>query len=194
MKFKKTSLVLAFLCSVGSVYAQAQFQPQIQLRPLYSNAAANNISAAAIAEMDLIGMGGEGLYWIGVAQYGNGPMQAVLEIQRGSKWMGPSCLKFINMKKTDSGYVVNTGNYIITYEHPALATSGSFADQPDGQRYKSFDRVLTIQRDDSVWQVTTSMQNNKRQVTWTDELGQVRSQLDVVTAMKPLQETPHCSI
>ena len=144
--------------------------------------------------MPLDGTGAFPMTWAGVAQYGHGPVQLVVELPRANKWLGVSCLKFLPMRKQGEAYVAATGGYVFTYESSRLAASGSYSDRPDPNRFTQFERALTIQQEDSVWEASVRMQGTQRTMRWTNPDGQVRSRQDVISAMKPLQQTAHCGI
>lgn len=162
--------------------------------PFASRASASSISEAPIVEMPLDGTGAYLMTWAGVAQFGHGPMQLVIELPRGNKWLGASCLKFINMQRKGDAYVSVTGGYVFTYESTPIAASGSYANQPDPGRFTQFERFLKIQKEDSVWEASTRMHGIQRQMRWTSDQGEVQVRNDVVASMKQLQNSPHCTI
>ncbi len=65
---------------------------------------------------------------------------------------------------------------------------------PHIQGFQQFERALTIQQEDSVWEASVRMQGTQRTMRWTNPDGQVQSRQDVISAMKPLQQTAHCGI
>ncbi len=190
----KQPLLVAALCSFLGFAANAQTFPSPFANPSVSQAPASTISAAAIVEMPLDGTGAFPMTWAGVAQYGHGPVQLVVELPRANKWLGVSCLKFLPMRKQGEAYVAATGGYVFTYESSRLAASGSYSDRPDPNRFTQFERALTIQQEDSVWEASVRMQGTQRTMRWTNPDGQVQSRQDVISAMKPLQQTAHCGI
>lgn len=190
-----TSSILTTLLAACSLLCTLPAAAQTMgTNPFASRAEASGISEASIIEMPLDGTGAYPMTWAGVAQYGHGPVQLVVELPRASKWLGPSCLKFITMKRQGDAYVSVAGGYVFTYESTALTTSGSYASRPDPNRFIHFERSLNIQKEDSVWEAKARMQGVQRQMSWTSEDGQVQARQDVVTSMKPLQRTPHCAI
>lgn len=192
-----TSKILATLVSAYSLFFSATIGAQVEtdfVNPLSSKAAASSVSAAAIVEMPLDGTGANQMTWAGIAQYGHGPVQLILELPRSSKWLGVSCLKFITMHREGNAYVSVIGGYVFTYESRRAAASGSYSDRPDPERFSQFERNLKIEKEDSTWQASASMQGNQRQMRWTDENGRLQVLQDVVTAMKPLQNISHCTI
>lgn len=190
----KQYLLAVATLSLFGLSAHAQQFPSGFANPSVSQAPASSISAAAIVEMPLDGTGSFPMTWAGVAQYGHGPVQLVVELPRANKWMGVSCLKFLPMRKQGDAYVAATGGYVFTYESSRLAESGSYGNRPDPNRFTQFERALTIQQEDSVWEASVRMQGTQRTMRWTNPEGQVQSRQDVVSAMKPLQQTPHCGI
>lgn len=162
--------------------------------PFVSKMEAKTVSEAAIVEMPLTGTGAFPMTWAGVAQFGNGPMQLVIELPRASKWLGTSCLKFITMHRKADAYVAVSGGYIFTFENAPVAVTGSYAGNPDANRFVQFERQMTIQKEDGVWEASSRMQGNIRQMRWTNNEGVVETRQDTVTAMKALQQTPHCTI
>lgn len=192
-----TSKILATLVSACSLFFSATTGAQVVgglSNPFSSSAAASSVSEAAIVEIPLDGTGAFQMTWAGVAQYGHGPVQLVLELPRANKWLGTTCLKFITMHRAGNAYVSVTGGYVFTYESKRSAASGSYSDRPDPGQFIQFERSLQIEKESSVWQASARMQGNQRQMRWTDENGQLQVRQDVVAAMKPLQNIPHCSI
>lgn len=187
-----SSLVAAAACLL-SPYSQAQMIGGFA-NPFASNEDASKISEAPIVEMPLDGAGAYPMTWAGVAQFGHGPVQLVIELPRANKWLGVSCLKFITMHREGLGYTAVTGGYVFTYESTPMAASGSYANRPDPGRFAQFERILKIQREDSVWEAISRMQGNQRQMRWTNEDGVVQAKQDVVASMKQLQNTPHCAL
>lgn len=192
-----TSKILATLVSAYSLFFSATIGAQVVggfFSPFSSSAAASTISEAAIVEMPLDGTGAFQMTWAGIAQYGHGPVQLVIELPRSNKWLGTTCLKFITMHRSGNAYVSVTGGYVFTYESRRAAASGSYSDRPDREQFSQFERSLKIEKEDSIWQASANMQGNQRYMRWTDENGQLQIRQDVVSAMKPLQNIPHCSI
>lgn len=101
-----------FLMATSCATAQS-----FENRPLQSQQRAEDISATSLIEVDLNGLGLDNVRWMGVAQYGHGPMQLVVEVPRASKWMGSTCLKFKNMVRVGEAWALNTGGYNIVYEN-----------------------------------------------------------------------------
>lgn len=187
-----SSLVAAAGLFLGAT-ANAQFIGGFA-NPFASKMEASGISEAPIVEMPLDGTGAYPMTWAGVAQFGHGPVQLVIELPRANKWLGVSCLKFITMHRQGDAYVSVTGGYVFTYENTRVAASGSYADRPDPGRFTQFERGLKIQKEDSVWEASVRMQGIQRQMRWTNEDGQLQARQDVVASMKQLQNTPHCAI
>ena len=193
MTYLRTSLFGLIAASLFVNQTHAQF-PSVGLNPFSSTAVASSISEASVVEMPLDGTGANLMTWAGVAHFGHGPVQLVLELPRVSKLLGASCLKFINMNRQGNAYVSVSGGYVFIYESTPIASSGSYANQPDPARFTQFERTLKIQKEDSVWEASTRMQGIQRQMRWVNDQGEVQTRQDVVASMKQLQNIPHCSI
>lgn len=191
IKFIFTALIAATMLLCQS--ANAQFIGGFA-NPFASNAEARSISEASIIEMPLDGAGAYPMTWAGVAQFGHSPVQLVIELPRSSKWLGASCLKFIPMHRRGDAYVSVAGGYVFTYESAPISASGSYANRPDPERFTQFERVLKIQKEDSVWEASVRMQGAQRQMRWTNENGAIETRQDVVSSMKQLQNTSRCTI
>lgn len=194
MKITRPLAAIALASSLlGGVNAHAQYVGG-WANPFVSKMEAKTISEAAIVEMPLDGTGAFPMTWAGVAQFGHGPMQLVIELPRANKWMGTTCLKFIPMHRKGDAYVAVAGGYIFSFENAPVSASGSHAGNPDANRFVQFERVFTIQKEDSVWEASARMQGNVRQMRWTNPEGVVETRQDSVSSMKPLQQTAHCAI
>ena len=164
------------------------------INPFFSQRAASNISETSIVEVPLDGTGANRMVWAGVAQFGNGPLQLVIEVPRASKWMGDTCLQFITMRRQSDAFVSVFEKYIFTYENVPLALSGSYKDRPDPERFGKFERVLTIKKINSAWEMSVRMRESERTMRWTSEKGDVQTRSDIVASMKQLQNNSHCSL
>ncbi len=178
-----------FLMATSCATAQS-FENQ----PLQSQQRAEDISATSLIEVDLNGLGLDNVRWMGVAQYGHGPMQLVVEVPRASKWMGSTCLKFKNMVRVGEAWALNTGGYNIVYENTISSQSDSYANRPDPARFQAFDRTLRIAKEQGTWEIQAQLKPSGQQsIRWTDDAGNVRTSLGTITSMKKLQENTHCS-
>ena len=166
----------------------APYQP-----PMQSQLAAERISETSLIEVDLNGLGLDNVRWMGVAQYGHGPMQLVAEVPRTSKWLGPTCLKFKNMVRVGDAWTLDTGGYNIVYENVRSEESESYANKPDKERFNKFDRALRISKEDGTWQITALLKpDGTQRIRWINDQGQERSSAGMIQAMKKIQEEPHC--
>lgn len=191
MKQHFRRVLFCTLFSIGASCATAQ---SFETRPLQSQQRAEDISATSLIEVDLNGLGLDNVRWMGVAQYGHGPMQLVVEVPRASKWMGSTCLKFKNMVRVGEAWALNTGGYNIVYENTISSQADSYANRPDPARFQAFDRTLRIAKEQGTWEIQAQLKPSGQQsIRWTDDAGNVRTSLGMVTSMKKLQETTHCS-
>lgn len=177
------------LMQSGAIGQALEYRP-----PMQSQQRAEDISTTSLIEVDLNGLGLDNVRWMGIAQYGHGPMQLVVEIPRASKWLGSTCLKFKNMVRVGEAWTLNTGGYNIVYENISAAQNGSYANRPDPERFQTFERVMRIAKEGSSWEVVARLRpNGEQSIRWVDEAGALRASNGTIVAMKKLQETSHCS-